>query len=136
MIKYKIERYESSPTGARITFKDTIKKSELKWHLENGWEIVEKITPVLTPISKWWNNFSITNKIAILAIFIPVLFGGVYFLVEQYQNNKYESLNKDYFLLKRKFENSQSDNFELKKLNKSLIDSLSKLNRKGVSKPK
>ncbi|MCI2230368.1 hypothetical protein MC378_14405 [Polaribacter sp. MSW13] len=132
MIKYKVEKYANTKSGDFVTFRETIPSKKLEEYKKNEWNVVEKIVPFIT----WWNKFSTTNKIAILAIFTPILFGGIYFLVEQYQNNKYESLNKDYYLLKNKFENSQSENSELKKLNKYLIDSLSKLNKKGESKPK
>ena len=132
MIKYKMVKYSNSKSGDFITFRETIPKRKLESYKANEWFVEEKIVPFIT----WWNKISFSNKIGILAIFIPVSFGGIYFLVEQYQNNKFESLNKDYSLLKKKFENSQSENSELKKLNESLIDSLNKLNKKVESKPK
>jgi hypothetical protein len=125
MIKYKIRKTVTTKTGSPNIFNKTIKKSELDLHLKDNWFIVEKIIPLITPVSKWWNKFSIGNKIAILAIFIPILFGGIYFCLD----NKYENLKQNYTNLK-------IENNSLNKRNLILFDSINKLNEIIESKQK
>lgn len=122
MIKYKMKKSVTTETGSEIVFNETIKQSELDFHLKDGWVIIKKITPIITPISDWWNKFSIGNKIAILAIFFPILFSGIYLCFEKYFDNKYSSLNLNYEKLK-------SERNDLKKQNLILFDSVNKLNK-------
>ena len=122
MIKYKIKKTQTSKSGNIFTFNETIKKSELDYHLKNGFVIVKKIIPVITPVSDWWNKFSTGNKIAILAIVVPIIFGGIYFGLEKYSDNKYNSLNQNYDKLK-----SEQNDLNEQKL--TLSDSLNKLNK-------
>jgi hypothetical protein len=118
MIKYKIEKYSNIPGGHLVTFRKIVSKKELNSYLKNEWFVVEKIVPFKT----WWSKFSIGNKIAIIAFVVPVIFGGIYFGLEKYLDNKYNSLNHNYNKLK-----SEQDVLNEQKLISS--DSLNKLNK-------
>lgn len=122
MIKYKIKRYESTSTGARITFNETIKKSELNWYLENGWTISEKIIPAVTPTLKWWNKFSTDQKLNILNFLIPSLIALFFGVLAYYSNKENDTLKQDSKILNENY-------YLLENKNIYLIDSISKLNK-------
>jgi hypothetical protein len=122
MIKYEIKKKIKDVVGSPIIFNETIKKSELDSYLKKGWYISRKVIPVITPITEWWNKFSIGNKIGILAFVFPIIFGGIYFGLEKYLDNKYNSLNQ-------KHENLKHEHNDLKKKHLILSDSVNKLNK-------
>lgn len=118
----KIVKYERTSIGERITFKETVKKRELKLYLERGWIIKKKIIPIITPISKWWNKYSVENKINIISFLIPALI-AIFFGYLNYQSNNeirdLKNLNNELNL----------NNNLLNTENSYLIDSVNKLNK-------
>jgi hypothetical protein len=89
-MKYVIKRTRIS-TYNRINIGDdfkTIKRSELKFHLNCGWKIVKKIYPIITPVYDYWKKLNDQNKITIIGIIcLPILF----FVFDNYSNNKKDS---------------------------------------------
>jgi hypothetical protein len=82
MSKYTLAKNKSDGYGGNIPdIKIVTKKSELRNCLNNGWYEVGRFTPVITPIKKWWHNFTTDQKITIyfgiimgvIAIFFGVL---------------------------------------------------------------
>ena len=104
MTKYTLAKNKSDGFGGNIPdIKVVTKKSELKKCLNNGWYEVERFTPIITPIKKWWNNFKTSQKIAILTIIIPLSFACLKWSVETYLNHEYHSLKIDYKSLNEKY---------------------------------
>ena len=87
MIKYIIVKYTSDGFGGNLAETRTIKKSELNKYIANGWEIVEKINPIITPTTQWWNKFTIDNKLVILSFVVPS-FIAIFLGVLAHQTNK------------------------------------------------
>ena len=114
MTKYTLAKDKSDGFGGNIPdIKVITKKSELKKCLNNGWYEVERFTPIITPVKKWWNNFTTTEKIGIIAIILPLFFGGLKWSFETYLNHEYHSLKRDYnnlneryFFLQEKYNDS------------------------------
>jgi hypothetical protein len=110
MIKYIIVKYTPDGYGGSLSETKTVTKSELKNNLDNGWIVYEKITPIKTPFLKWWNKFTIDNKLVILSFSIPSLI-AVFFGVLAYQTenendslkSQNKTLNENYNQLKRSF---------------------------------
>jgi hypothetical protein len=104
MTKYTLAKDKSNGYGGNIPdIKIVNKKSELKKCLNNGWYEVDRFTLIITPIKKWWNNFTTTQKIGILAFIIPLFFSGLKWSIETYLNHEYHSLKKDYKSLNAKY---------------------------------
>lgn len=110
MIKYIIVKYTPDGYGGSLSETKTVTKSELKNNLDNDWIVYEKITPIKTPFLKWWNKFTMDNKLFILSFSIPSLI-AVFFGVLAYQTNNENDylklqnkiLNENYTELKRSF---------------------------------
>jgi hypothetical protein len=103
MTKYTLAKDKSDGYGGNIPdIKTVTKKSELKKCLKNGWYEVDRFTPVITPIKKWWNNFSTNQKIAIIAIIVPcfAVFG---WSLDKYFDNEYRVLKHKYNELENKY---------------------------------
>ena len=108
MTKYIIIKYTPDGYGGKRTEIKTVRKSELKSHLKNGWVLDEKIIPFITPFKKWWNKFTMDNKLVILSILIPsliaIVFGVLAYRTDK-KNNLLElenkTLNEDYIQLKQ-----------------------------------
>ncbi|MBC5864671.1 hypothetical protein [Flavobacterium turcicum] len=110
MIKYIIIKYTPDGYGGILSETKTVNKSELKNNLDNDWIVYEKIIPIKTPFLKWWNKFTIDNKLFILSFSIPSLI-AVFFGVLAYQTDnendslklQNKTLNENYNQLKRSF---------------------------------
>ena len=97
MIKYVIIKYTRDEYGGNLSEVKTVKKSELKKHLNNGWYLHKKLIPLITPFLDWWKPISLTNKIAIIGILIPTIvavFFGVLTYVLNKENSTLEIRNK------------------------------------------
>tara|TARA_R110002096_G_C14434178_1_gene710169 strand:+ start:70 stop:486 length:417 start_codon:yes stop_codon:yes gene_type:complete len=135
MIKYEINRFIQIESGPHREVK-FISKSELKKFEDEDWFFVRKKYFIITNFLDWWNSFTTVNKIGITAIFIPILFGGIYFCLDKYSENKYEDLYKSHENLKLNYKNLKVENNSLKKRNLILYDSINKLNERTESKQK
>ena len=120
MIKYIVVKYNSDGFGGVTSETKTVSKSVLQKYLNNEWVILEEIIPIITPLSKWWNKFTTNQKISIIAIILPLFFGGLKWTFDTYLNHKYPVLKKDY--------NSLNDKYHL--LKESCNDSINELNKK------
>jgi hypothetical protein len=103
MIKYVIIKYTPDGYGGNLSELKTIKKYELDEYLNNGWHILEKIIPIITPLKKWWNEFSTSHKIAIITFIIPSFFGGLGWILDKVFDNKYYELKNHYEELNEKY---------------------------------
>lgn len=96
MTKYLIKKYTQNESGGfRNIESKKVKGKNLQDYIEKGWVLTEKITPIKTPINKWWKKFTTSQKIAIFAIIVPC------FAVVGWISDKYHSQNADYKQLKR-----------------------------------
>lgn len=135
MIKYEIHKYESAEYGVNKLTK-FVSKSKLEEYKKQDWLFIRKKYFIITNFLDWWNSFTTVNKIGISAIFIPILFSGIYFCLDKYYDNKYEDLKKNHENLKLNYTNLESENNSLKKLNLILHDSINRLNEITESKQK
>jgi hypothetical protein len=104
MTKYTLAKSKPDGYGGYGSdIKIVTKKSELSNCLNNGWYEVDRFTPIITPLKKWWNNFTTNQKIAILTIIIPLSFACLKWSVETYLNHEYHSLKIDYKSLNEKY---------------------------------
>jgi len=126
MTKYKVCKDKPDGYGGNIPDVKIIKRAELKTYKKNNWYVVDKYTPIITPLSKWWNKFTINQKIGVIGIILPLFFGGVKWTLENYLNHEYHSLKNDY----------KSLNAEYNLLNIEWIDSIRELNKKNEKKLK
>lgn len=135
MIKYEIHKFESAEYGVNKLTK-FVSKSKLEEYKKQDWIFIRKKYFIITIFLDWWNSFTTVNKIGICAIFIPILFSGIYFCLTKYYDNKYEDLKKNHENLKLNYTNLESENNSLKKLNLILNDSINRLNEITESKQK
>lgn len=119
MIKFLIKKYTSNGSGGFSNVESKkVKKRQLKEYLDKGWILSEKFIPIITPFTKWWNKFTTNQKIGIIAIIVPLFFGGLKLTIDTYLNHKYPSLKKEF--------NSLNDKYHL--LQENCSDSITTLN--------
>ena len=77
MIKYDLKRSKKQniPDFIFVGYDyKTVKKAELKRHLDAGWKIVRRKYFLITYVSDWWKRLSDGNKIAVFAgIIVPIV---------------------------------------------------------------
>jgi hypothetical protein len=93
MTKYTLAKDKSDGYGGNIPdIKIVNKKSELRNCLNNGWYEVDRFTPIITPIKKWWNNFTTNQKIAILSFIISSSVALIFGIVAYKSDKENDSL--------------------------------------------
>jgi hypothetical protein len=75
-MKYVVKKIRQGGTYHNMNFGEdfkTIEKSKLKIHLENGWQIVRPIYPIITYLSDSWSKLTLNQRISIIGIILTIL---------------------------------------------------------------
>ena len=98
MIRYQIELCHHDGYGGYICEELSVKKSELKKYLDEGWSFIGKRYFLITSFIHWWSKFSTTQRISIFTIFLTAF----YFFLSMSLDNQYTDLKDKYESLENK----------------------------------